>query len=113
MRAHIRNVLEGLLATTKAGDRVSLDDVGNALGTLHVTPDEIGLLIDELEASGRVVDSPTHTDTKALLGRVLASARVLKTSLGRAPTEREIAEVAGLEPEQVRRALFLGKVMGR
>lgn len=113
MRPIIAEVLEALLSGSAPGSELSLDSVGEAVGSRAVTAEEIAWLIDRLEAEGRSVGGPPSPSQIGALTRVLGSARSLRASLGRAATVAEIAEGTGMSEAEVRRALLLGKVMGR
>lgn len=110
LRPELARIVERL-AGSGAGC-VGLDALADALGTLPVTSDEIGALIDELERRGVDVGGPT-VPASALLGRVLHAARELRAELGRTPSPAEIAGKAGLSPEQVRLGLFFARMLGR
>ena len=92
---------------------LTLDHVADAIGTLRVTPDEIGAMLDWLEAQGRPVADPVGPGASALLAQVLPVARSLRAELGRAPQPREIAERAGLALEAVQRGLWFARILQR
>lgn len=91
---------------------ISLDALADRLATISNDSAEIAWVIDTLEAAGCEVVSPP-SEAGPTLHEVLPVARRLRTSLGRAPTPEEIAHVAGVPVEDVRTALFYGRVMGR
>jgi len=92
---------------------VSLDQLGDALGTMAVTPAELEAIVDELEARGRRVGEAASPSPTATLQRVLRAARELGAELGRRPTPDEIRERAGISSEAMHHALALARVMQR
>ncbi len=132
LRPALVALVERLHAETPEGAHVSLDALGEAIGTAKVDATEIDAMIAALEAKGRVVGdarAPTHEEaaagddarprTGALapgekhLARVLAAARVLREELGRTPTRAEIAARAGLDEAEVAHALALAATLKR
>jgi hypothetical protein len=112
MRRAIRDVLDDLLARSAPGGEITLDAIGDALGTVAASHDEIDGLIAGLEAEGRVVGSKPGGDGEATLREVLAAARTIKDEGGQ-PTPRGIADRTGLPLDRVRHALALARVMTR
>lgn len=102
---------EALLAVE--GEKLTLDQVAEAIGTRRVTPDEIDELIYWLERHGRPIADPIGKSAAALLAEVLAAARTLRAELGRSPQPREIAERSGLSLEAVQRALWFARILQR
>jgi hypothetical protein len=92
---------------------LTLDALGDAIGSLAITPDEIDALMAALEAQGRRLLGPEGGGGEQRLGRVIAAARALTSETGRRPGVAEVAERSGLTPEQVRHALALLRVMQR
>lgn len=113
MRAPLRAVLDALLAGSAPGAELSLDAIGDALGAIAVTPDEIGWLLDSLEGAGRRVGTALGVGAVAALNRVLTCARSLRQELGRPARVDELAGRTGLSELEVRRALLFARVMGR
>lgn len=113
LRPELEAVVRALLAATPAGGHLTLDQLGEAIGTRAVSPPEIDAMLARLEAAGRVVEERTPERGEDALGSVLASARALVAELGRKPTPAEIAAHAGLTEDSVRHALALVKVMQR
>jgi hypothetical protein len=111
LRPELIAVGEALLALDS--ERLSLDQVAEAIGTARVTPDEIDELIYWLELHGRAIADPIGKGAAALLGEVLAVARTLRAELGRSPQPREIAEHGGLTLEAVQRALWFARILQR
>lgn len=113
MRPSIERILQALLVNSESSRVVTLDEMGEALGTEVASADEVDALIAQLEAKGRVVTSPPEGDVQERLRRVLQAARELRGVLARKPTPPEIADRTGLDESAVRAALMLGRVMGR
>lgn len=111
LRPELRTIAEKLLSLQVPA--LSLDHVAEAIGTLLVTPDEIGELFDTLEAAGRPVDDVKGPRAAELLRQVLNTARVLRQELGRAPQPREIAERSQLSLELVQRGLWFARILQR
>jgi hypothetical protein len=111
LRAELMTIAEKLLRLDV--EELSLDHVAEGIGTLRVTPDEIGALLDWLEAKGRAVAEPNGPGAAELLGQVLSAARSLRQELGRAPQPREIAERAQLSLELVQRGLWFARILQR
>lgn len=113
LRQPLRDALAVLLAASADSRAVTLDELGDALGTLAVSTDEIDAMITALEAAGRSVDSARGGHGEASLHVVLRTARELKGELGRNPSSQEISTRAGLPMDRVLHALRLAKVMAR
>jgi hypothetical protein len=113
LRAELLRVKELLLRSSTAGGAIELDAVGEALGTMAVSTDEIDALLHALEAAGRTIAAPTGPGAEQNLKRVVGAARTLKTKLARRPTLAEVASEAELTAEQVLVALALVRVMQR
>lgn len=106
-------MLEALLSASVDEGVVSLDAVGDALGTRAVSQEDIEALFDALEARGRRVEGPRGGGGEARLGQVVATARVLVAELGRRPRAHEIAARSGLSLVEVQHALALARIMQR
>ena len=113
LRPELQRVYAQLRAQSAVSGKVELDTIGHALGTLSVSTDEIDALVSALERDGREIVGPTGGGTEAQLKQVVSAARALKAELARRPTLREVAQRAGLSPEQVLIALALLRVMQR
>jgi hypothetical protein len=113
MRTAVRAVLESLLAGTRQGDEITLDALGDAIGAMAITQDEIDALMHALEAEGRVITSENGGDGEETLKRVLDAAREIMKSGARAPTPMDIAKSTGLPIGRVRNALALARVIAR
>jgi hypothetical protein len=113
LRGELQTVLERLLDDSKEGGEVALDAVGDAIGAMFVTTDEIDLLLSGLEARGRTVSAPVDAGAESHLRAVVAAARALKSRERVRPTLLAVAEQAGLTREQVLVALALLRVMQR
>jgi hypothetical protein len=113
LRAELRSIVDKLVAVSSSTREVSLDALGNAIGTLAVSYTEIDAMISALEARGRHVTAPSSGRGEAHLASVLTAARALSSELGRRPSTAEIALRAGLSADQVKHALVLARVMQR
>ncbi len=112
MNDRLRRLLDALVEKSRPTGQVTLDEIGDALGTDAYNSVEIGWLLDALEERLRIVVSPAG-NAAADLRKVLAAARVLTERSGRKPTTEELAAETGLTESAVRAALLLGRVMGR
>ena len=113
MRPELERIVQSLLAATAAGDTVELDAIGEAVGAMAISADEIDALFAALEEKGRHVASPEGGRGEASLARVLDAARALRAELGRPPRSEEIARRAGLSAAEVQHALALARVIQR
>lgn len=111
LRPPVEAVLRALLA--RAGDSVSLDEIGEAIGTTAVSMPDIEALFDALESHGKRIAEPPAAKVSASLRTVLAAARDLARETGETPTPQAIARRAGLSLEEVRRALLFATVVQR
>lgn len=112
MQAALERILVELLEQNSRDGSVDLDSFAMALGTLAVTADEIDELMAQFESKGGVLTAPEGGGGQDRLKVVLSAARSLRNELGRVPSPKEISERTGLDIEQVRRALALGRTMG-
>lgn len=112
VRPLLQPVLAALLADSEHDHLVTLDAVGEALGTLAITPEDIDALLAALEAAGRNIVGPEGGGGEARLLRVLAAARALRDE-GTRPSVPAIAVRTGLREDEVRSALALARVMQR
>lgn len=109
LRADVLAVGQRLVA---AGRPVlSLDEIAEALGAIAIDSDEIDQLFAFLEARGVTVGDPTLGPASAALPKVLASARALRSELGRTPTVAQIAQHSGLDEAATRRALLFAQTL--
>jgi hypothetical protein len=111
LRPELQAIVDRLVRTFPS--RVQLETLADALGPAPVTPDEIGEMIDALEAKGCSVGDPDAPPASRVLHQVLLAARGLRRSLGRTPTAQEIAVEAGLSSGEVRLALLFAQVLQR
>jgi hypothetical protein len=106
-------VVNRLLVASEKSREVSLDEIGEALGTLSASYSEIDAMIAVLESKHRRVSAPAGGSGEAHLARVVSAAKTLSADLGRRPNVAEIASLAGLSVEQVKHALVLARIMQR
>ena len=122
LRPELSRIVERLLSRKTSS--VSLDDLGEAVGVLTISTDEIDAMVAALEAAGRSVGAEDGAVTRRernedtapgekFLSEVLAAARALRHGLGRSASPAEIAARSGLTLENVRHALALARVMQR
>ena len=109
----IQGAVDALIAATYAGETISIDRIGDALGAMAVGTPEIEWVFAALEAAGRKIGSDEGGRGEANLRIVLIAARTLKQRNGKVPTGREIATETGLPETDVAYALALAKVMQR
>lgn len=112
MRPLVEAIVTELLARHRAAGRVHLNDIDEVIGARPISYDEVDAIVARLEAEGLVVGEPPDAAAIAVMREVLASARRLRSALGRAPTVDEIALDSGHEAHVVRRALESVKSAG-
>src|SRR5690349_16322998 len=113
LRAELEQVRDRLLKASAASGAIALDAVGEALGGMAASTDEIDALLQALESAGRTITTPAGPGAEQHLKQVVSAARSLKTKLARRPTLAEVAAEADLGSEQVLVALALLRVMQR
>lgn len=113
LRVELQNVVTKLLVESERTTDVALDHIGDALGTLSVSTDEIDGIFKELENAGRRVVAPPGGGGEARLKRVIDAARALKQESTTRPTLRAVCERAELTRDDVLNALFLLRIMQR
>lgn len=106
-------LFDALIAEHPRGAELDLDALAERTAPLGLSYDEIGALLDALEGEGRAVGSSARADVTGELRVVLAAARALASEHGRTPRLGELVERTGLDVVIVRRALQLGRVVGR
>src|SRR5689334_21164330 len=108
LRPELRKIVDELLSRPTLA--LELDEIAEAIGATEISSAEIEAIFVELErAERRVVEAPVGA--KESLSRVLSSARSLRKELCRAPSQREIAEHAGLPVSSVRLALLFARTL--
>ena len=113
LRPELASVVDGLLRDTSKGGTITLDAIGDAIGTRAASAAEIDVMLSMLEAQGRHVVSPEGGGGESKLKSVLDAARALRAELGRPPRHDEIAARAGISREDVQHALALARIMQR
>jgi hypothetical protein len=113
LRPELAAVVDDLVRHTAKGGAITLDAIGDAIGTRAASADEIDVMLSMLEEQGRHVVSPEGGSGESKLKRVLDAARVLRAELGRPPRHDEIAARAGISREDVQHALALARIMQR
>ncbi len=109
----LRAELAAIVGRLAASGEVTLDALGEAIGAMLISSEEIDLMISTLEARGVRVVGPEGGGGEAHLRVVVTTARALVAELGRRPTSAEIAARSGLALDDVRHALALARVMQR
>ena len=105
-------IVERLLATTMPGDAVSLDTIGDAVGTEPVTYEQIGTIIDALEGAGRTI-ARAEVDVTNALRRVLAAAREARATGSATPGVHQLQEATGLDRTTVLASLRFADTLKR
>lgn len=113
LRSDLMPVLNKLLAASADSGTVTLDAVGESLGALAVSTDDIDALLTALETRGMEIVAPAGGGAEAHLKRVVAAARALKAQLNRRPSLSEVAAHAELAPQDALVALALLRIMQR
>jgi hypothetical protein len=113
LRPELAAIVDQLLAASAPKETISLDALGDVIGTRAISADEIDAMMRALEAHDRVIGAPEGGGGEEHLRTVIATARALSRSLGRRPTIAEIASQASIAERDVRHALFLARIMQR
>jgi hypothetical protein len=113
LRRDLEDVVDALMAESETSHDVTLDAIGDAIGTRAVSTDDVDAIMVALETRGRRIVGPEGGGGEERLRVVVTTARALVGELGRRPTVSEIAARAQMEERDVRHALFLSKVMQR
>jgi aspartokinase-like uncharacterized kinase len=113
LRAELQRVVTKLLMESTDAQDIALDHIGDALGTLAVSTDEIDGIFKRLEAAGRRVVAAPGGGGEARLKRVIDAARSLKGESSTRPTLSAVSEHAQLTRDEVLNALFLLRIMQR
>ena len=110
MRPAVAAILEGLL---KSKDHsLSLDTIGEAIGTEQISQAEIEALFQSIEAAGRQIDAQVP-DVRLHLNLVLREARRLREQHQSNPDVKALAGATNLTEREVRTALLYASVLGR
>jgi DNA-binding MarR family transcriptional regulator len=91
---------------------ITLDSVGEAVGSQAIGVEHVEALLDALEAEGLVSRQPLEADLAGLLVEVLGAARALRAQ-GRSIAPKSLAAHAGLSEREVRVALLYAHVLER
>ncbi len=111
LRPELQAIVDRLADTHPS--TVSLDQLGEAVGTLAVSHEEIDRMIGALEKKGRRVEQVNAGSGPERLAKVVQAARALKETLGRPASRAEIAAHAKMTEDEVAHALALVNVMQR
>ena len=101
---HLRTALDHLLETSAEDRRVTLDAIGDAIGSGAIDTAQIEQLLNELESKGRTVVAPEGGAGVASLRKVLPAARAIASEIGRTARIGDIAARTGLSEDEVRAA---------
>lgn len=111
LRPELARIVDGIAAR---GPRIiTLDELGDAIGAVNISIDEIDLVITTLEGRGIPVGTQTALPASTHLATVLKTARQLRSELGRTPAPADIANRSGLSMDEVRLALLAAQIMQR
>lgn len=113
LRPELLSLVDALASANAQAGAISLDALGEAIGSRAVSYDEIDAMLSALEARGIHVDAHTDERLTERLRVVVRVARALATELKRRPVIGEIAARAALSESEVRGALMLARVMQR
>jgi aspartokinase-like uncharacterized kinase len=102
-----------LLRESEQQSEIALDHIGDAVGTLAVSTDEIDAIFKQLEAAERHVVAPPGGGGEARLKRVIDAARTLKQESTARPTLSAVASRAELTQDEALGALYLLRIMQR
>jgi len=108
MRPAIDAIYQRLLH--HGSEELSLDRIGEVIGTIQISADEIEELFALLEKAGRQIGTASP-NIRQNLNVVLREARRLRSSLNATPDVTSIAQAAGLAPGEVRAALLYASVL--
>lgn len=110
MRDEVKAVFDTLIAR---GERtIALDTMGEVIGAMRISQDEIEQLFARLERAGYTILTST-TQVREHLRPVLEQARRLKQQTQTTPDVAAISRATGLSVAEVRAALLFASVMGR
>jgi len=110
MRPAIAAICQRLLQNR--ANELSLDLIGEAIGTEMITAGEIEELFNSLERAGRRIGADT-SNVRKNLGIVLTEARRLRVARNDVPDVAAIASASKLTPGEVRAALLYASVLGQ
>jgi hypothetical protein len=113
LRPELGSIVDDLVAASGVSREVSLDALGDAIGTLAVSYVEIDAMIGALEAKHLRVTAGSERRGEADLRTLLQAVRAFSAEFGRRPSIAEVSERVGLSSEQVKHALVLARVMQR
>jgi len=95
---------------SQATRSITLDELGDVVGTRSITAAQIEALIVSLEDAGVTVGGDQEPDLKQLLKTVVQTALALRRQGGR-PNAANIAQMSGLSPSAVKIALLYSEVI--
>jgi biotin operon repressor len=110
MHHDVQAVLEHLLA--RGETILSIDSIGEAIGGMAISQEEIEQLLDQLERAGKTI-AMNDPKLRENLRPVIEQARLLKQASGANPSVSEIAAATHLSVAEVRTALLYASTLGR
>jgi len=113
LRPELQEIIEELVRSRGAAARLTLDDIGEAIGDRAASYDEVDAMMHALESAGCVIEAGEAPRGEQHLRAVVVSIRELSVRLKRRPSQVEIAAHAGLTHAQVSHALQLARIMQR
>jgi hypothetical protein len=113
LRPELIRIVDELATASSTSKEVSLDALGDAIGTRPVSYVEIDAMISALEAKQRRVTATSDRRGEADLRVLLAAIKAFSAEFGRRPSLAELSERVELSSEQVKHALVLARVMQR
>jgi hypothetical protein len=113
VRPAVEAVLFALAASVDVGAPISIDAIGDALGTMAITTEEIEELFVALERNGHGIAASEGARGEQNLKKVVAAARAIREESGGKATVTQIGARAALSEEEVKFALALLRVMQR
>jgi hypothetical protein len=113
LRPELIRIVDELAAASSHTKEVSLDALGEAIGTRAVAYVEIDAMISALEAKRRRVTATSDRRGEADLRVLLSAIKAFAAEFGRRPNIAELSERVELSSEQIKHALVLARVMQR
>ena len=113
LRPELVQIVEALVRDSEASGEVSLDALGDAIGTRSVSYVEIDAMISELEVRERRIAAGPEARGERDLLILLPEVRAFTLEHGRRPSLAELSERLNLPAERLKHALLLARIMQR
>jgi len=110
--ALVAGIVDRLLAATVPGDEITLDAIGEGIGTAPISYEQIGAVIDALERADRAIAEPGVDITHALK-QVLSAARTAQERGAPTPSVQELERLTGFDRATILTALRFGDTLRR